>query len=147
MSSQTNLLDKVSDTGKAALAPVIEFSNVTIRVADRSIREQFQNFKQFARTGYQHAKAIPTVRSMKDVKAIAKGGKENTITYAKNSAEVVKEGLEDYKKWFKHSAKTLKSAFKSETKSKPKTSKAKKTTTQARKKSTAKATQSRSQAS
>lgn len=108
MTTQASLLQKAMKIGQYAKTPVIDFSNITIKVADRSFKEHFKNTKDFATIGFQHMKSVPGIRSLGDAKSFVDQAKTNTITYAKQSLAIAKEGSKAYKHWFDESVKGFK---------------------------------------
>lgn len=107
-----NLIQKATELGKTAFAPAVEFTNLTIRVADRSARQQFQNMNDYAKFSFQQVKALPKVRSFNDAKSFVEETKSGATTYAIQSFQVVKEAANDYQGWLKDSVATVKKAVK-----------------------------------
>lgn len=106
------LIQKATEFGKNAFAPAVEFTNVTIRVADRSARQQFQNTSDYAKFSLQQVKALPKVRNLNDAKSLFEEARGGVKTFAKQSFAVARQAANDYQGWFKESLDCIKKTAK-----------------------------------
>lgn len=106
------VFERVSNIGKTATAPMIEFPKVAFKVTEQAMKKEFANASELFKNGKQHLKAVPSIRTFDDVTTFATEAGNNMITFAKQTLDVAKESHLEYKSWLMKNTSTLKEMIK-----------------------------------